>query len=140
MERKKANYLFVSVSHTSNEKNIAKSMTILKLCKRSFIWDLARCPISIRLEMALEWRPVVKNLEIQYYLIFMGYLCCNIEIKQIELEICSWCHYKENSKLYNLLIAAGYPIFLTIVSSWVRRLTIVGFLDSFIMGKWVFPS
>ena len=33
MAKKKANYLFVSVSHPSNEKNIAKSMTILKLHK-----------------------------------------------------------------------------------------------------------
>ena len=49
---KKSNCLFVSVSHPSNEKNIAKSMTILKLCKRSFKWDLAGCPSSICLEMA----------------------------------------------------------------------------------------
>ena len=34
--KKKANNLFVNVSHPSNEKNIAKSMTILKICERSF--------------------------------------------------------------------------------------------------------
>ena len=34
--KKKSNCLFVSVSHPSNEKNIAKSMTILKLCERPF--------------------------------------------------------------------------------------------------------
>ena len=79
-------------------------MTILKLCERSFQWDLAGCPISIRLEMAEEWRQVVKNLENQYHLIFMGYLYHNIGIKQIELEICSWRHFKENLKLFNLLI------------------------------------
>ena len=73
-----------NVSYTSNEKNIAKFMTILKLCERSFNWDLAGCPISFRLEMAEKWRQVVKNLEIQCYLNFMGYLYCNIKIKQIE--------------------------------------------------------
>ena len=35
---------------------------------------------------------------------------------------------------------AGYPIILTILDLWVRRVTIVGFLDLFTMGKWVFPS
>ena len=59
-------------------------MTIFKLCERSFQWDLAGCHISIRLEMAEEWRQVVKNLEIQYYLIFMGYFNCNVEIEQIK--------------------------------------------------------
>ena len=60
--------------------------------------------ISICLEMAEEWRQVVKNLESQYHLIFMGYLYCNIEIDQIELEICSWLHLIENSWLFNLLM------------------------------------
>ena len=82
--KKKVNYFLVNVSYTSNEKNIAKSMTILKLCERSFNWDLAGCPISFRLEMAEKWRQVVKNLEIQCFLNFMGYLYCNIKIKQIE--------------------------------------------------------
>ena len=36
MAKKKANHLFVSVLHPSNEKNIAKFMTVLKLCERSF--------------------------------------------------------------------------------------------------------
>ena len=36
-------------------------------------------------------------------------------------------------------LSAGYPIILTILDLWVRRVTIVGFLDSFTMGKWVFP-
>ena len=65
-------------------KYTAKSMTILKLCERSFKWDLAGCRTSICLEMAEEWRQVVKNLEIQYHLIFMGYFYCNVEIEQIE--------------------------------------------------------
>ena len=104
---KKANYLFVSVSHPCNEKNIAKSMTILKLCERSFKWDLAGCPNSVRLEMALGWRQVAKNLEI-YYVIFRGYLYFNIKIKHIELEICSWRHFKENSKLFNLPMDIEY--------------------------------
>ena len=78
-------------------------MTILKLCKRSFKWDLAGCPSSIRLEMALGWRQVVKNLEIHYE-IFMGYLYSDIKIKRIELDICSWRHFKENLKLFNLLM------------------------------------
>ena len=73
-------------------------MTILKICERSFKWDLAGCSSSIRLEMALEWRQVVKNLEI-HYTIFMGYLYSNIEIKRIELLIRSWRHFKENLKL-----------------------------------------
>ena len=89
--------MFVSVSHPRNEKNTEKSMTILKLCEKSFKWDLAGCPISIRLEMAEEWRQVVGILGIQYYLIFMGDLYCNIEIKRIELGICFWPHLKENS-------------------------------------------
>ena len=33
----------------------------------------------------------------------MGYLHTNVEIKRIELEICSWRHFKENLKLFNLL-------------------------------------
>ena len=76
-------------------------MTILKLCERSFKWDVAGCPSSIRLEMALGWRQVVKNLEI-HFVIFMGIVYSNIQIKRIELEICSWCHFKENLKLFNL--------------------------------------
>ena len=100
---KKSNCLFVSVSHPSNEKNIAKSMTILKLCERPFKWDLAGCPSSIRLEMALGWRQVVNNLEI-YYVIFMAYLYSNIKVKCIELKICSWRHFEENLKLFNLLM------------------------------------
>ena len=79
-------------------------MTILKLCERSFQWDLVGCHISIRLEMAEEWRQVDKNLESQYHLIFVGYLYCNIGIKRIELEIGSWLHFIENSLLFNLLM------------------------------------
>ena len=78
-------------------------MIILKLCERSFQWELAGCHISIRLEMAEEWRQVVKNLEI-HYTIFTGYLYSNIKIKRIELDICSWRHFKENLKLFNLLM------------------------------------
>ena len=48
----KANHLFVSVSYPCNKKNIAKSMTILKLCERSFKRELSGCPDSNRLEMA----------------------------------------------------------------------------------------
>ena len=54
--------------------------------------------------MAEEWRQVVKNLENQYHLIFMGYVYCNKGIKQIELEICSLPHFIENSKLFDLLM------------------------------------
>ena len=100
---KKTNYLFVNVSHPSSEKNIAKSMTILKICESSFKWDLAGWSSSIRLEMALEWRQVVKNLEI-HYATYMGYLYFNIKTKRIELEICSWRHFKENSKLFKLIM------------------------------------
>jgi len=86
---KKSNCLFVSVSHPSNEKNIAKSMTILKLCERPFKWDLAGCPSSIRLEMALGWRQVVNNLEI-YYVIFMANLYSKIKVKCIEFLAPFW--------------------------------------------------
>ena len=41
-------------------------MTVLKICERSFKWDLTGCSSSIRLEMALEWRQVVKNSKIHY--------------------------------------------------------------------------
>ena len=78
-------------------------MTILKLCERSFKWDLAGCPSSIHLEMALGWRQVVKNFEI-HYMIFMGYLYSDIKIKRIALEIFSWRHFKENLKFFNLLM------------------------------------
>ena len=78
-------------------------MTILKLCERSFKGDLAGCPSSIRLEMALGRRQIVKNLEI-HYVIFMGYLYSKIKFKRNELEICSWRHFKENLKLFNLLM------------------------------------
>ena len=84
-------------------KNIAKSMTILKICERSFKWDLTGCSSSIRLEMALEWRQVVKNLEI-HDATFMGYLHSNIKTKRIELKNCYWRHFKENLKLFNLLM------------------------------------
>ena len=90
---KKVNYLFVSVSHPCNEKNIAKSMTILKLCERSFKWDLSGSPNFNRLEMALGWRQAVKNLEI-YHMILRGYLYFNIDIKRIKWDICSWRHFK----------------------------------------------
>ena len=100
---KKVNYLFVSVSHPINEKNIAKFKTILKLCERSSKWDLSGCPSSIRLEMTLGWRQVVKNMEI-HLVIFMGYLYSNIKIKRNELKICSWRHFKDNLKLFNLLM------------------------------------
>ena len=33
MAKKKVNHLYVSVLHPSNEKNIAKFMTVLKLCE-----------------------------------------------------------------------------------------------------------
>ena len=72
-------------------------MNILKLCERSFKWDHAGCPTSIRLEIAEEWRQVVKNLEFWWDLIFMGYLHCNIQIERIKMEMCSWLHFKENS-------------------------------------------
>ena len=75
---KKANYLFISVSHPSNEKYTAKSMIISKLSKSSFKLDLAGCPSSIRLQRALGWRQTVKNLEI-HYVIFMGHLCSKIK-------------------------------------------------------------
>ena len=53
--------------------------------------------------MALEWRQVVKSLEI-HYTIFMGYLYPNIKIERIEFLIRSWRHFKENLKLFNLLM------------------------------------
>ena len=63
----------------------------------------AGCSNSIRLEMALEWRQGVKNLEIQYA-IFMGYLFSNLKTKRIELEISSWRQFKENLMLFSLLM------------------------------------
>ena len=95
--------MFVNVFYPSNRKNIAKSVTILKLCKRSFRWDLAECPSFIRLEMAWEWRQVVRNLKI-HHRIFMFLLCLNIETKRIKLKIRSWRHFKENLKLFNLIM------------------------------------
>ena len=95
--------LFVSVLHPSNKKNIAKSVTILKLCERSFKWDLAGCPRFVGLEMAIEWRQVVRNLKIHYG-IFMYLLCRNIKIKRNELKIHFWLHIKENWKLFDLIM------------------------------------
>ena len=43
-------------SPSYNEKNIAKSMTVWKLCERSAKCDLAGCPNFNRLEMTLGWR------------------------------------------------------------------------------------
>ena len=88
-------------------KTEKKSVTVLKLCERSFKWDLSGCPNSNRLEMALGWRQVVRNLEI-YYVILRGYLYSNIKIKRIELDICSWRHFKENLKLFNLPMDIEY--------------------------------
>ena len=70
-----------------------KTMTILEICERSFKWDLAGCSSFIR----LEWRQLVKNLEI-HCAIFIVYLYSNIKNKRIELEICSWRHFKEMDK------------------------------------------
>ena len=78
-------------------------MIILKICENSFKWDLAGWSSSIRLEMALEWRQVVKNLEI-HYATFMGNLYFNIKTRRIELEFCSRHHFKKNLKLFNLLM------------------------------------
>ena len=78
-------------------------MTILKICEKSFKWDFAGCSSSISLEMALEWRQVVKNLEI-HDTIFMDYLYSNIKTKRIELKICYWRHFKKDLKLFNLLM------------------------------------
>ena len=86
-KKQRATYLFVSVSHPCNEKNIAKSMTILKLCERPFKRDLAGCPSSIGLEMALGWRQVVNNLEI-YFVIFIAYLYSTIKV------FFSWHHFE----------------------------------------------
>ena len=102
-KKQKANHLYVSVLHPCNEKNIAKSMTILKLCERSFKWDLFECSNFNRLEMALGRRQAVKNFEI-YYVILRGYLCFNMKIKRIKWDICSWFHFIENSWLFNLLM------------------------------------
>ena len=38
------------------------------------------------------------------YMIFMGYLHSYMKMKRIELEICCWRHFKENLKLFNLLM------------------------------------
>ena len=78
-------------------------MTILKLCKRPFKWDLAGCPSSIGLEMALGWKQVVNNLKI-YYMIFMAYLYSNIKVERFELKNFSWRHFEENLKLFNFLM------------------------------------
>ena len=58
--------------------------------------------------MALEWRQVVENFEI-HYTIFMDYLYSYKKIKRIELEICSWCHFKEILKHFNLLMYNEQP-------------------------------
>ena len=81
--KKKANSLFGSVSHRSNGENTAKSMTILKLCERSFKWDVAGCPSFIRLEMAWGWTQVIMNLRIHYRICKFS-VCCNIETKRIK--------------------------------------------------------
>ena len=51
MAKKKRDKLFFNVLHLSNDKNIAKSMTVLKIFKRSSKWDHAGCCSFIRLEM-----------------------------------------------------------------------------------------
>ena len=95
--------MFVGILHPSNKKNIAKLVTVLKLCERSFKWDLAGRPGFIRLEMPLEWRQVVRNMRIHYG-IFMILLYRDIETKPIELKVRSWRHLKENLKLFNLIM------------------------------------
>ena len=113
--------MFVNVFYPSNRKNIAKLVTILKLCERSFKWDLAECPSFIRSEMALEWRQVIRNLKINFR-IFMFLLCCNIETKRIELKIRSWRHFKENSKLFNLIMDIMYlwPFWVILLRETLR--------------------
>ena len=120
-KKQKANHLYVSVLHPCNEKNIAKSMTILKLCERSFKWDLSGCPNSNRLEMALGWRQVARNLEI-YYVILRGYLYINMKItwwvskffttclhpnaisKRTELGHPARSHFKDLSQSFKMVI------------------------------------
>ena len=53
--------MFVIVLHLCNKENIAKSMTIWKLCERSSKWDIAGCPNLIRLEVRLDWRKGGKD-------------------------------------------------------------------------------
>ena len=43
-----------------------------------------------------------------YYVILGGYLYSNIKIERVELEICSWRHFKENLKLFNLPMDIEY--------------------------------
>ena len=50
-KKNKRDKFFFNISHSSNEKIIAKSMTVLKLFKRSSKWDHAGCCSFIRLEM-----------------------------------------------------------------------------------------
>ena len=39
-----------------------------------------------------------------HHAIYMDYLYSHIKIKRIGLEICSWRHFKENLKLFNLVM------------------------------------
>ena len=55
-KKKSGQNMFVSVLYPYNEKNIAKPVTVWKLCERSSKCDLAGCPNFNRLEMTLGWR------------------------------------------------------------------------------------
>ena len=55
-KKKSGQNMFVSVLYPYNEKNIAKPVTVWKLCERSSKWDLAGCLNFNRLEMTLGWR------------------------------------------------------------------------------------
>ena len=68
---------------SKEQKIIAKSMTIWKLCKifpRSFKWDLVGCPIFIL-----------------HYSIFNSLLVTKFE--RIKLQICCLCRFKDDLKL-----------------------------------------
>ena len=116
-KKKKKRTTCLSVFHIKAMRKKEKSVTILKLCKRSFKWDLAGCPSPVHLEMSLRWRLVVRNLKI-HYKIFMFFLCCNIETKHFESKICSWRHFKENLKLFNLIMD---HVSVTILTHIIKR-------------------
>ena len=41
-------------------------------------------------------------------MILRGYVYSNIKIKRFQLDICSWRHFKENLKLFNLPMDIEY--------------------------------
>jgi len=80
--------------------NLKKSMTVWKLCERSFKWDISGHSSFIRLEMAQEWIKTFPYSVLQFNWIKRFWKEVVHFFKWFELQIWDWSWMKENSKIF----------------------------------------